>query len=459
MKKKIDLESLNKYLTYEYVPTPNSIFQNVYKLEPGHYLKYDGKNIKKECFWDIKFEEKSKDYNFNDIVERLDDKIDKAVKERLMSDVPLGVFLSGGIDSSAICYYAQKNSKQKIKTFSIGFGEQSFDESKYARLVAKYLKTEHHEKILSASDLLELIPKIADLLDEPLADASIVPTYLLSQFAREHVTVSLAGDGGDELFCGYDTFRAHKFAEVYEKIPEWLRKKIIEKIVLSLPTSFKNISFDFAAKSFVKGFYGEKKYRDQRWLGSFTSAQKKKLFLPHVLNKINAENEFNDIDNYLKNVKGENFYNQLIYLYLRMYLMDDILVKADRASMYNSLEVRTPLIDYKVVDFVNNIPMDFKIKGLKTKYIFKKLMEDKLPKEIINRPKKGFGIPMAEWLTKELKPLALKLLSREKLVKQGLFDYNYINRLLNDHFLKKKDNRKLIWTLMVFQMWWSKWLE
>jgi len=456
--RKIDLESLNKYLTYEYVPTPNSIFENVYKLEPGHCLKYDGKNIEKKCFWDIKFREEENSYNIKDVLEGLDNKINEAVKTRLISDVPLGVFLSGGIDSSAICYYAQKLSTQKIKTFSIGFKEQSFDESKYARLVAKYLKTDHHEKILNAKDSLDLIPKIADLLDEPLADASIVPTYLLSKFAREHVTVTLGGDGGDELFCGYDTFRAHKLADIYEHVPLFIRKNIIERLTTLLPTSFDNISFDFKAKKFLSGFYGEKKYRDQRWMGSFTSVQKKKLFLPHVLEK-NNENEFNNIDNYLENVKKENFYNQLIYLYLKMYMMDDILVKVDRASMYNSLEVRAPLIDYRVVDFVNNIPIDMKIKGLKTKYILKKLMQDKLPKEIINRPKKGFGMPIAQWLCKELKPLALDLLSEEKLAKQGIFDYNYVNRLLADHFSHKKDNRKLIWTLMVFQMWQEKWLN
>lgn len=457
-KRELDLCVLNKYLLYEYVSTPHSIFKNVYKLEPGCYLIFRNGEIQdKKCFWKIEFI--NKQIGFKEAKEELDKKLNIAVRDRLISDVPLGIFLSGGIDSSAIAYYAQKNSSRKIKTFSIGFKDSSFDESKYARQVAKFLGTEHYEKLLTAKDSLELIPKIADLLDEPMADASIIPTFLLSKFTREHVTVALGGDGGDELFCGYDTFIAERIAEVYEKIPDFLRRKIIEKIIPFLPTSFNNISFDFKVKSFIRGFYAEKKYRQQIWLGSFDRSQREKLFVRDVWQLLAKENEFEEIDNYLNKSSEKNYYNQLIYLYLRMYMMDDILVKVDRASMYNSLEVRAPLLDYQIVDFVNSLPLNFKINGFKTKHILKKLMEDKLPKEIVYRKKKGFGMPMAAWLTKELKPLVFDLLSETKIKNQGLFNYQYINKLLNDHFSHRTDNRKLIWTLMVFQMWREKWLK
>jgi asparagine synthase (glutamine-hydrolysing) len=372
--------------------------------------------------------------------------------------VPLGVFLSGGIDSSSIAYYAQKNSLNKIKTFSIGFKDESFDESKYARQIANFLGSEHYEKLLTAKDSLDLIPRIADLLDEPVADASIIPTYLLSNFTRQKVTVALGGDGGDEIFCGYDTFVAERLAGVYEKIPDFFRKNIIEKIVSFLPTSFNNISFDFKAKKFISGFYENKKYRQQVWLGSFGRADRKKLFTNDIWRSLAKENEFEEIDNYLDGLSGENYYNQLIYLYLRTYLMDDILVKADRASMGNSLEVRSPFLDVRVVDFVNSLPLDWKLKGFTTKYIFKKLMAEKLPNNIVYRKKKGFGIPLASWLSKELKPLVLDLLSEARIKQQGLFDYHYINKLLNDHFSRRADNRKLIWSLMVFQLWRKKWL-
>jgi len=459
-KKELDLMSLNKYLSYEYVPTPHSIFKNTYKLEPGHYLQYVDGNVIKHKFWDISFQSSIKNHQLRieEAVHKLDEKVNNSVKLRLVSDVPLGIFLSGGIDSSTIAYYAQKNSAQKIKTFSIGFKEDAFDESKYARLTASHLKTDHYEKILTANDSLNLIPRISKLADEPLADASIIPTFLLSEFTKEHVTVALGGDGGDELFCGYDTFIAEQWAEFYKKIPLIIRKKILEKIILNFPTSFKNISFDFKAKKFIDGFYEDRKYRHQRWLGAFDSLQKQNLFSNDRKKELADSNEYDDIDVYLDSLKNTSDINKIIYLYLRMYMMDDILVKVDRASMFNSLEVRAPFLDCNVVDFANSLPADFKIKGFETKYILKKLMKNKLPKEIVWRKKKGFGIPMAYWLTNELKPLALELLNESRVKQEGLFNYQYVNKLLKNHFSKKEDNRKLIWSLMVFEMWREKWL-
>ena len=459
-KKELDLKSLNKYLIFEYVPTPHTIFKNVHKLEPGHYLAFDGKNAVNNKYWDIEFREtpifKKDDFNKSKL--RLGEEIEKAVMGRLVSDVPLGVFLSGGIDSSAVAYYAQKNSTVKIKTFSIGFKEKSFDESNYARLAACHLQTDHYEKIFSADDCLNLLPKLSGLIDEPFADPSILPTFLLSEFTKGKVTVALGGDGGDELFCGYDTFFAHRLEGVYEKIPRAVRERIVKKAAFMLPVSFKNLSFDFKAKSFTQGFEGEKKYRYQRWLGSFKGEERKELFLPEVWRELESENEFEDIDGYLKNSPSSDYFNQLILLYLRTYLMDDILVKVDRASMYNSLEVRAPFLDRKVVDYANSLPLRYKIKGLKTKYILKKLMEDKLPKEIVNRKKKGFGLPIAEWINGPLKGFVLESLDRKKIDNQGLFNPDYIDKLLNNHFSKKADNRKLIWTLLMFQSWRNKWL-
>ena len=461
-KKELDIASLNKYFQYEYVPTPHTMFQNVFKFEPGHYATYDGKALTKTKFWDVSFEvRKGKSPSLDDTIVRFDELLHEGVKKRLISDVPLGVFLSGGIDSSTIAYYAQKIARdtgaKPIQTFSIGFTEDSFDESKYARQVAEFLGTEHHEKILSAKEGAALIPVIADLLDEPMADASIIPTYLLSQFTREHVTVALGGDGGDELLCGYDTFLAHRFAGIYEKVPEALRRQIIEKMIPLLPASHKNMSLDFKVKKFIAGFYGDKKYRNQRWLGAFDKDERRKLFSKKIGKEIENLNEFEDIDNYLKGLSTNDCYDQLTYLYLRTYMMDDILVKVDRASMYNSLEVRAPFLDTDVVEFLVNVPLSFKLHGFTTKYLLKKLMEDKLPREIVFRKKKGFGIPLAEWLSGELKPLVLEMLSEERLNKQGLFDITYVKGLLDDHFSKKADNRKPIWTLLVFQMWYDRW--
>lgn len=460
--KEIDMLSLNKYFQYEYVPTPHTMFKGMFKLEPGHYAAYDGTSISKTKFWDVPVVSKKENISLENALARLDSLLYTAVKKRLMSDVPLGIFLSGGIDSSTVAYYAQKiatefNTKS-VKTFSIGFSEDSFDESKYAKKISEHLNTNHHEQILSANDSLKLIPIIADFLDEPIADASIIPTFLLSRFTRESVTVSLGGDGGDELLSGYDTFIAHKLCSLYEKIPFILRKNIIEKMLLLMPSSFKNMSFDFKAKKFINGFYGNKKYRNQRWLGAFTDVDRKKLFNATVTKEIAGVNVFEDVDRYIENMGRDISYDdQIMYEYLRTYMMDDILVKVDRASMYNSLEVRSPFLDTGVVEFLVSLPKKFKLRGLTTKYLLKRLMEDKLPRDIVYRKKKGFGIPLAKWLREELRPLVLELLSKDKLQKQGLFNPEYVHVLIEEHFSQKADNRKQIWTLLVFQMWYDRW--
>lgn len=459
--KELDVESMNKYFQYEYVPTPHTMFKGVFKLEPGYVAIYDGKTITKEKFWDVPIVEEKDSISFTDALKKLDTLLYDAVKKRLVSDVPLGIFLSGGIDSSTIAYYAQKIARETnmkpIETYSIGFSEDSFDESQYARQVATQLGTKHYEKFFRSQDSLDLIPKIGELLDEPIADASIIPTFLLSRFTRENVTVALGGDGGDELLFGYDTFVAHRLAAFYEKIPLFLRKYTLEKMIPLLPTSWKNISFDFKAKKFISGFYGEKKYRNQRWLGTFDETARGKLFTSKVSKVLAGKNVFEDIDTYLQGLKTNNYDDELTYMYLRMYMMDQVLVKVDRASMYNSLEVRAPFLDTPVVEFLVNLPKSFKLHGFTTKYLLKKLMEDKLPKEIVYRKKKGFGIPLAEWLAKDLKPLLLDVLSEEKLQKQGLFNVQYVQEILNTHFAKKADNRKQIWTLLIFQMWYDHW--
>jgi len=457
VEKKLDYESLAKYLIYEYVPAPHSIFKNIYKLGPGEYLTYQNNKIKIRKYWNIEFNLKSKNQNFKLALKELNRKFEEAIKIRLISDVPLGVFLSGGIDSSTIAYYAQKNSSQKIKTFSIGFTDESFNESKYARQVSKFLGTEHHENILKPKNCLELIPQITDFLDEPLADASIVPTYLLSKFTKEKVTVALSGDGGDELLMGYPTFQAHKLAEFYQKIPLFIRNKGINPFINNLPASFNNISFDFKLKKFISGFNYIPEVRNQIWLGSFNPKQLKNLLAPQIYQEIQSNNHFEDINNYLKIIKEEQLENRLIYLYLKNYLQDDILAKTDRASMANSLEVRAPFLDYNLVEFINSLPSDYKLRGWQTKYILKELMKNKLPKNIIYRSKKGFGIPIAKWIRNELKDFVLELFEEKKIKNQGIFNYIYIKQLLKEHFSGQKDNRKLLWTLMIFQMWLEKW--
>jgi len=468
--KELNHESLKMYLFYEYIPTPNSIYKNTYKLEPATYLKFKHGKQSKRRFWNMSFSRQEVG-NEKEALLKLDTAINDSVKDRLVSDVPLGILLSGGIDSSAICYYAQKNSSSKVKTFSIGFKESSFDESNYAREVANHLGTDHHEAILSANDSIDLIEKIGDVLDEPMADQSILPTYLLSRFTKENVTVALGGDGGDELLGGYDTFVAHRLAEFYEKMPSFMRGEWLKDISSKLPTSFSNLSLDFKIKTFLAGFEGEKKYRDARWMKAF-DVNEGSMFASRLKDEIKGFNEFLPIDKYGEefeqinsSVGFQKHFNFLTYLYLRMYMMDQVLVKVDRASMANSLEVRAPLLDSRVVDLSLSLSHKYKLRPFawpyvfETKYIFRKLMQDKLPNDIVWRKKKGFGVPMAEWLNGPLEELVKEKLSKRRIEEQGIFDYNFVNNLITDHKKKKQDLRKPIWTLLMFQLWFDRWMK
>src|SRR3989344_6541711 len=352
-KKKIDLESLNQYFALDYVPTPRSIWKGVFKLEPASYLVWQNGKIRKTAFWKPNFE--TKNLSFEESVKELDSRVNESVRRRLVSDVPLGIFLSGGIDSSAIAYYAQKNSSAPIKTFSIAFNEESFDESVYAKKVSAFLRTDHYEERFSAKDLLAIMPKVSQLSDEPLADPSILPAYLLSRFARQEVTVALGGDGGDELFAGYPTFQAEKIANFLEILPKFLWKPMLKKIAGVIPVNDSNFSLDFKLLKFIDGFEVPKAYRHQRWLGSFGRQERSELFAKEAWDYLEDKNEYESADRYIEEAKNSEPGNALLYSYLRTYLMDGVLVRVDRASMFNSLEVRAPFLDYRLVDFVNSL--------------------------------------------------------------------------------------------------------
>lgn len=456
--KDLDLNSLNRYLTFEYVPTPYSIFKNIYKLEASHYLIFQKNKVTIKKYWDVDFQ-KYFLTSEEEAIDKLEILIDNSVKMRLESDVPLGVFLSGGIDSSTIAYFAAMNSNRKLKTFSIGFKEESFDEGKYAKLVASVLNSDHHHHFFKSEDLLDLITKVSKLLDEPFADASILPTYLLSRFTRGQVKVALGGDGGDELFMGYPTFQAHKIAQIYENLPKFVHSSIVSGIVNRLTVSHSNLSVDFKIKRFISGVYKTPIERNLIWLGAFTSNElRKKLFTQEVYSKLFTSDPIKDMVSRTK-TQNLDFWESLIYHYIKTYLVDDILVKVDRASMFNSLEVRSPFLDHRLVQFVNSLPPNLKMKGLTTKYILKKLMANKLPNEIVNRNKHGFGIPIAIWFRTKLKDLLLDTLSEKKIKREGIFNEKYVTNLIQEHLNGKQDNRKLLWTLIMFQLWKKNWLN
>ncbi len=448
-----DHHSLAHYLAREYVPTPRSIYKNIQKLPPGTILRYKDGATRLEPFWNPATEVALMDEE--SALERFDALLQNATKERMVSDVPLGVFLSGGIDSSTVAYYAAQSSEQKVKTFSIGFREKSFDESPAARLVATHLGTEHHEQILSGEDALTLVQDIPDVFDEPVADASVLPTLLLSRFTKEHVTVALGGDGADELLLGYPTFKAEQYAQWYVHVPESLRT-FLRKGVDLLPTSPQYMSLNFKARKFTHDFADDPMMRHLQWIGSFKESELGALLSPEIAQEAVGINE-----ELIKQWRDEcpklTGLNALSHLYLRTYLMDQVLVKVDRASMHYALEVRAPFLSHDVVEFLLSLPANMKYRDGRGKYLLRTLMRGRLPDQILDRPKQGFAAPVAEWLRGPLKELMTDLLSSTRLKRQGLLNTVEVERLVQEHLNGSRDHRKKLWTLLVFQLWREKW--
>ena len=457
--REIDLKSLNKYLAYEYVPAPNSIFKAIKKLEPGYCLLFRGGAAVTSQYWDIPME----DYPISDrteaqYIDELKELLERAVTARLeAADVPVGLFVSGGLDSGVVAAMARR-AKENLQCFSIGFEEASFDESRYAQQVARSLGIKHHLKVFRAQEMLHMVERLPEILDEPLADPSILPLYLLSQFAAEHMKVVLSGDGGDELFAGYQTYQAHKLVTFYDALPGFI-KEFVKALAFRLPVSHKYLSLDFKIKQFLKGVGVSSEVRFFLWRGAFSNVERHALLRPEVRRELQNENAYEEIYRYVRKSGLTKELERILYLSMKLYLQDNNLVTVDRASMANGLEVRSPLLDRDVVDFVCRLPMEYKLNGLKTKYILKKVAEELLPRNIVYRKKKGFGVPLAKWLTGELREFMLDYLSQERIERQGIFHYPCVSQLINEQLTMKKDNRELLWTLLVFQTWYERYIE
>ena len=452
-KKEIDEKALNAYFALDYVPTPLSIWKGMEKLEPGVFLVYEKTLIRKGRFWEPDFRETP--MSIPNALSGLEKHLEHAVSARLISDVPLGIFLSGGLDSSAVAYYAARAKKaegEKIHTFSIGFSEKSFDESQYSARVARHLDTTHHHKLVSGEESLKAIPEIFSALDEPMADASIIPTYLLSRFTKEHVTVALGGDGGDELFAGYPTFQAERIMPLYRMTPKLFRRGLAIPLIRKLPSSFGNFGIEFILKQFFEGAdEADIVRRHMRWLSTWNEEDRAQLFSPDVWQEFKNDNPYAAAEPFsaLSNAADER--NKLLFAYQRTYMMDEVLVKVDRASMQASLETRAPFLDYMLVEFANRLPYEYKLRGLTTKYLLKKLMEGKLPSDIIHRKKKGFGAPIGGWLRGPLRPWAEELLSGESA--GGIILLPYTRKLFAEHLSGKTNHRKKLWNIFVFLEW------
>src|SRR6266851_2943431 len=449
LRRGVDPAALDEYLAYEFVPSPRSIVRGISKLRPGHTLTWSlaDRSAKIRQYWapELNVDLDGKSMDLDEECARMRDVLRESVRKELISDVPLGVFLSGGIDSSAVTAMMTQLGGD-VKSFSVGFAERSFDEARYARQVARHLGTDHQELTLEPSMLLDLIPRLPSLLDEPLGDASIIPTYLLSAFTRQHVKVALGGEGGDELFAGYPTVQAHRLAGYYMRAPGLLRRRVVEPLVRRLPVSRGNLSFDFRAKRFVGGAAHGVADRHQRWMGSFAPEERAAMLSGDMRAELDGDarvDEFGSLE----------ALHQVLMLDMRLYLENDILVKLDRASMMASLEGRVPLLNNDFVAYAMGLPMDMKLRGLRSKFLLKRALRGILPDRILNRPKKGFGIPVAEWFRGPLKEQLLSVLSPERIAREGFFEPGAVTALIDDHLAGRRDNRKQLWTLFAFELW------
>jgi asparagine synthase (glutamine-hydrolysing) len=438
VKPEISLLSLKKYFAYGYIPAPHSLYKGVYKLPGGCSLVLDTSTLQHTVrrYWDFvldPFEQLPRNPE-QEWGERIRDLLGNAVRRRLMSDVPLGVFLSGGVDSSSVAALAQRHSTRKVRTFSIGFEEASFDESRYSAMVAGLLGTDHSATTLSLEMARDLLPQITSKLDEPMGDSSLLPTYLLCKETRKHVTVALGGDGADELFAGYDPFRALRLAEFYARtVPKPVHRGIL-MLAARMPTSHRNMSADFRIKRTLRGLSYPRALWNPVWLGPLAPNELSQLFGDTT----DIEEVYSEAISAWDGCAQKNPIDRTLQFYTRLYLQDDILTKIDRASMMNSLEVRAPYLDRELVDFVRRIPHNYKYRHGRTKYILKEALRPLLPAQIIDRPKKGFGVPVGRWF-KDGK-LRVDLSGIPEALDRG-----YLNRALEQHTRGTADHRAFLW--------------
>jgi asparagine synthase (glutamine-hydrolysing) len=446
--KSVSQISLQKYFAYGYIPAPRTVIQGIWKIPAGHWFRFDIETgqLTIEKYWDYEAEPDDSIRSEEEAAEELSTILATAVGRRLVSDVPLGMFLSGGIDSSAMAAYAVKEIPD-LKTFTIGFEEPSFDESAHAKRVADHLGTSHFVRRLSLEKSKELLPSIIDRLDEPMGDASLLPTYLLCAFAREQVTVALAGDGGDELFCGYDPFKALRRADLYSKLVPKPIHYCIRLLASHLPVSHRNISFDFKVKRTLRGLSFPQKIWAPVWMGPLEPKELTELFNQ----KVDPEELYSEAIELWENCRQTDLVSRTQQFFIKLYLQDCILTKVDRASMMNGLEVRAPFLDIDVVNFARKLPNHFKFRNGETKWILKKALEPLLPKSILYRAKKGFGVPIGQWF---LDGSIMQLSEQRKTYAQ--YRMEYFQRKLHEHRIGKTDYRLYLWNGWILNQWLAK---
>jgi asparagine synthase (glutamine-hydrolysing) len=451
IKREVNLAAISDFLSFGYVPDPQTAFKGIYKLPPGHTLTFKDGQIRTRSYWDFNVgaEPENEGMSEAEYIEGLRGLLADAVRVRLESEVPLGAFLSGGIDSSAVVALMAREMRQPVKTFSIGFNETSFDELNYARVTAKLLNTDHHEFVVTPN-VCRLIEEIVWHHDEPFADVSSIPTYVVSKMAREYVTVVLSGDGGDELFGGYERYCVERQRDKYNRIPRFIRRGIMRPLSAALPQGFYgkrflgNIALDPGAR-----------YIDN--ITYFNEEAKRVLFAPATLAALNGHRASGEFERLFNEPASPVSLDHQLYLDSKTYLPGDILVKVDRMSMAHSIETRAPLLDHLLIEFAQKIPAALKLRqsanGLETKHIFKRAVADLVPAEIINRPKQGFDVPIRKWFNGELRELLDDTLNSKSLRERGYFNVRAIQSIVAEHRRGTRDHARHLWGLLTLELW------
>jgi asparagine synthase (glutamine-hydrolysing) len=445
----LDRGVLPLYLTYGYVPAPQTIFAGIRALRPGCWLRVAEGKVEERQYWSAPAPTSAlpREAGEGEWIEALLEQLREAVRLRLISDVPLGAFLSGGLDSSAVVALMAEAASGPVKTFAIGFsGEPSYDETAHARVVAQYLGTDHHEFVVEP-ETVDLIPKLAWHFDQPFGDSSAIPTYLVSKLARAHVTVALNGDGGDELFAGYDRFRAARLAQQYQRLPEWAHRGV-EAVARMLPQGTGYRDLGRRTLRFVTRARLPLPQQYLGWVG---------IMSPELVDGLTVnsggEQPAAHFQNYFPQLNGGDPVPALLGVNLISYLPDDLLIKADRMSMAASLEARSPFLDHVLVEFAAAMPASLKLKGRVSKYILKRAFEGKLPREIIYRRKHGFGVPVGKWFRTTLREYLTGTLFSARARERGLLRPEAVERLTNEHLSGERDHGHALWTLLMLEEW------
>jgi len=454
LKRDINLKAIHYYLNYQYIPSPMTIWKGVYRLEPASYLILNKEGrMKIERYWSIDFRKKAK-LSFEESKRRIRELLKEATKLRLIADVPLGAFLSGGHDSSIVVGLMSELSNAPVKTFSIGFKEEEFSELEYARMIAKRFNTEHHEFIVEPK-YNDILPKIVWHYDQPYADCSALPSYYVSKMTRKHVKVALNGDGGDENFAGYLRYKALKISRIVSPIFKLFPEKIVNFILKKIPMneSVNANKFPRYLHRFVEPLREKPSIRDVIWHSYFTNVQKDFVYSDNMKSIFKDDNSYSYLENIFETAPADTIIDRALYADIMAYLPEDLLVKMDIATMANSLESRSPFLDNYFMEFVATLPSNWKMKGLKSKHILKEAFKDYFPEEILNRKKQGFSIPLGKWFRGEWKEFLKEVVLSEKAIKRGYFNEKNLKIFIDDHIEGRSDYGYCLWALLMLELW------